>query len=117
MIAFFQSLWLTIREFFSKENFKKLWDWLKSLVSKEESSTSPPSDQSPRITTVIEDNSGGYSSMRVALLATLFTVLFFWGWAAYDDIHRHQPLPDLPKNVLILVLGVGGGKIIQKLWE
>jgi len=112
--------WDYIKKFLTKENITKLWDWIKSHFSSNSKdstdSSTTTSNQAPRISTILEDNSGGYSSIRIVLLITLVTVLFFWGWAAKSNIQHNQPLPDIPTNVVLLVSVVGGGKVIQKIW-
>jgi hypothetical protein len=63
--------------------------------------------------TLIQDNSGGLSSMRVAFLTTIVTVLVAWSYVTFKNVE----LQALPDNITMLVIGMGGVKAVQRMGE
>jgi hypothetical protein len=118
MVIYFIKIYTSVRSLLTKENLKKLWEWGKELLSKkEETESSLPSNSTKfRWRSFLEETPGVGSSMRLAFLLVIICVMYFWSWSAYDSVKTHKPLPDIPTNVVMLTLGVGGSKMAQACW-
>jgi hypothetical protein len=66
-----------------------------------------------KLDTLFQDNSGGYSMMRVCFFIVVLTILGNW---TYVNIHKKelQPLPD---GSVALIAAVAGAKAIQRFGE
>lgn len=62
---------------------------------------------------LLEDNSGGVSSMRLAMLLWLLAIGVTWTVLAF----RTSQLPDIPPGVLALTGMLVGGKVVQRFGE
>jgi hypothetical protein len=91
----------------------KLWEWAKTLLNNKNDESIPLDATKFRWRSFIEETPGVGSSMRLVFVTVCFTVIFFWSWSAYDCIKLHKPLPELPTNVMMFALGVGGSKVVQ----
>lgn len=66
---------------------------------------------------VVEDSTGGASSIRVLMLTWGIGVFVVWAFAAVWQILHTQPLPDIPSGVIVLTLGITGAKTAQRALE
>jgi hypothetical protein len=70
------------------------------------------------ITSVIEDNTGGISATRVLMLTWGIGVFIIWGFATVMSvIHGVYTGIPIPESVVTILLGVVGGKIVQRPFE
>jgi hypothetical protein len=63
--------------------------------------------------TLLEDNSGGFSTLRLCLLVVVVFVMVAWAYVCW---HKGE-LVALPDNILALVLGFAGVKAVQRIGE
>ena len=118
MIIYIIRAWAFVKSLLTKENLKKAYEWAKDLLSKRgESSLAAPTDPTKlHWISFLEETPGVGSSMRLAFLIVVICVMSFWSVSAWDAVKLHKPLPDIPTNVVMLTLGVGGSKIVQACW-
>ncbi len=75
-------------------------------------------DNKINISSIIQDNSGGLSSIRVLML--LWGVGVFLVWAAgcgFAMYHGVYVFPTLPPEIVTILLGVTGIKTVQRFGE
>jgi hypothetical protein len=65
------------------------------------------------VASVLEDNAGGLSSMRAAMLAWLAALGATWVFVAIAT----RSLPDIPAGVLTFTGMLVGGKVVQRFGE
>ena len=73
--------------------------------------------KSPKWWTVFEDNSGGFSSIRVLLFVVTFTFLINWTGAYWTAFVMDKPLPGFPTEAIALITTLGGIKMVQRYGE
>lgn len=66
---------------------------------------------------LIEDNSGGLSSVRVLMLTWGVGVFLIWGLGSVFAVANARPFPALPAEVVTITLGVTGIKCVQRFGE
>lgn len=66
-----------------------------------------------RLGELVQDNSGGLSSMRLVFLTWTLGLFFIWAGISI----RTGVLQPLPDSVIILALGVSGTKAVQRFGE
>lgn len=88
-------------------------------MSEEQKSTDcQTSTETPSISSLVEDNSGGISSIRVLMLLWGVGVFLIWAFAAIMGvIHGVYVFPAIPETVLTVLLGVTGIKTVQRFGE
>jgi hypothetical protein len=69
--------------------------------------------KSPKWWTVFEDNSNGFSAMRVGFLLTILLVMFNW---TYICILKKDLVP-IPESAVALMVGMGTVKTVQRFGE
>ena len=70
------------------------------------------------IVSMIEDNTGGISAIRVLMLAWGLGVFIIWGFATVTAvIHGIYVVPTIPESVVTILLGVVGSKVVQRPFE
>lgn len=70
------------------------------------------------ITSIIEDNTGGISATRVLMLVWGIGVFLIWGFATVmATIHGAYTGIPIPESVVTILLGVVGGKVVQRPFE
>lgn len=80
--------------------------------------TSVTNNKSQSFTSMLEDNAGGTSSMRVLMLVWGVGVFIIWGFATViAALHGVYVAPSIPESVVAILLGVTGGKIVQRYGE
>ena len=62
---------------------------------------------------LLEDNSGGLSAMRVAFLTVVLVTMFNW---TFTCINKKELVP-MDTNMVTLVIGLGGVKAVQRFGE
>lgn len=67
----------------------------------------------PKWYTVFEDNSGGFSMVRLCLLLIVLTFLWNWSFVIYHKKDFVVP----PENVVQLIIGFGAVKAVQRFGE
>lgn len=79
----------------------------------------PPQDPvQPSISSMFEDNSGGISSIRVLMLLWGAGVFIIWAAAwAVAIYHGIYTAPNIPPEVVTILLGVTGIKTVQRFGE
>ena len=74
--------------------------------------------ESISISSIIQDNTGGISSTRVLMLCWGLGVLIVWSFAAIMSvIHGIYIFPSVPESIVTILLGVVGGKVVQRPFE
>lgn len=74
-----------------------------------------PSKISAFLNSMLEDNSGGYSTMRVLLVLVVLSVLVVWVSASFRA--PSGTIPELPTNVLAFVGSFVAAKAVQRFGE
>lgn len=72
-------------------------------------------NKSPRWSTMFEDSSGGFSSMRIMFVFTTVAVIVTWIVACF--LTTPVTLLTIPKEAVGLILGFGGVKAFQRFAE
>jgi len=67
----------------------------------------------PALWSMFEDNSGGFSSMRLVFVFTTIFFLSIWGLVCYES----KKIESFPKEGVTLILGLGGIKMAQRYGE
>jgi predicted membrane protein len=76
------------------------------------------SSKKPSASSIIEDNSGGISSIRILMLLWGVGVFLIWGFGAVVAIiHGTYIFPTIPPEVVTILLGVTGIKTVQRFGE
>jgi hypothetical protein len=65
------------------------------------------------LASLLSDNAGGYSTIRVLMMVWILTVTGAWVFVA---IYNHV-LPDIPAGVLTFSAMLVGGKVAQRFGE
>ena len=120
MIAFIKPAWLACKEFFTGEKVRKIWEFAKSFFDSKPCDPNAPAaapSDSPKILSIFEDSTGGYSAMRFTLIFVIVCVMHFWSLEAIMNLRQSKPLPDIPQNVVFLILGLSGSKVVQRFCE
>lgn len=69
-------------------------------------------------TSIVEDHTGGISATRVLMLAWGIGVLSVWGFATVMSVlHGVYAGIPIPESVVTILLGVVGGKVVQRPFE
>lgn len=96
---------------------RESWEWYQKEIDtynkQLKKDTIMAQEQFPGWWTILADESGGLSSMRVAFLLTIVMVLAGWGYTTFIK-KELQPLPD---NITTLVIGLGAVKAVQRFGE
>ena len=70
------------------------------------------------LTSIVEDHTGGTSSMRVLMLVWGIGVLAIWGFGTVmAALHGVYVAPVVPDSIVTILLGITGGKIVQRYGE
>ena len=70
------------------------------------------------ISSIIEDSSGGLSSIRILMLLWGCGVFLIWGTACIIGLlHGVYTFPVIPDSILTILLGVTGIKTVQRFSE
>jgi hypothetical protein len=70
------------------------------------------------ISSIIQDNSGGLSSIRILMLLWGGGVFLIWGFASVMAIlHGIYTFPTIPSEVVTTLIGVTGIKTVQRFGE
>lgn len=70
------------------------------------------------ISSIIQDNSGGLSSIRVLMLLWGAGVFLVWGFGSVMCIiHGNYTFPTIPPEVVTILLGITGVKTVQRFGE
>lgn len=64
--------------------------------------------------TLIKERNGKVSATRLGFLLTLLVVLLNWSWINYNKKVEVSPLPE---NVVALVVGLAGARVVQRYGE
>ena len=67
----------------------------------------------PKWWTILEDNAGGFSSIRVLLSLLILVLCFCWVFGCISK----KELVDIPTNVVTLTLGLATIKGVQRFGE
>jgi hypothetical protein len=62
---------------------------------------------------ILEDNSGGLSTMRVVFIFATVFLLTIWGTVCYQN----QKLEPIPNDATTIILGLAGVKMVQRFGE
>lgn len=75
-------------------------------------------DNTVTFSSIIQDNSGGVSSMRVLMLLWGIGVLTIWvaAWIV-GMIHGIYTAPTIPSEIVTILLGITGTKCVQRFGE
>lgn len=76
----------------------------------------PPTEPAS-ISSMISDNSGGTSSMRVFMLVGGGFILAVWGFIAIWCVLHGMPIPDIPLQWSLAFTSLIAGKVGQKYFE
>jgi hypothetical protein len=69
------------------------------------------------ITSILQDNTGGLSSIRILMLLWGCGVFLIWGFGAVMAILHGLPFPSLPPEIITVLLGITGIKTVQRFGE
>ncbi len=75
--------------------------------------TKPESSAAPGISTVLQDQAGGYSMIRLVLAAWALGVLSVW---IYNSLLKKELAP-IPEFVVVLLSALTTGKVVQRFGE
>lgn len=75
------------------------------------------SDNKINISSIIEDNNGGLSSMRILMLLWGGGVFLIWAFGAIMAILHDTSLPTIQPEIVTLTLGMTGIKCVQRGFE
>ncbi len=74
-------------------------------------------DNKTDLTSFIQDNSGGISSIRLLMLLWGVGVFLIWGFGSVMATIHGLPFPSLPPEIVTILLGVTGIKTVQRFAE
>jgi CHASE2 domain-containing sensor protein len=74
-------------------------------------------NQPVKISSMLEDNSGGLSSIRILMLLWGVGILLIWAFGSIMAILHGLPFPTLPPEIVTILLGVTGLKTVQRGFE
>jgi hypothetical protein len=73
--------------------------------------------KAPAWWTMFEDNSGGFSNLRVLLTVVTATILINWTGAYWTSFVMEKPLPGFPTEAIALISTLAGIKMVQRFGE
>jgi hypothetical protein len=83
------------------------------------SSTSNLTIDKPKLSSFVEDNSGGFSSTRLVMLMWSIGVFLVWAvttcWSVFHS--GEKTMMSIPGEVITVLLGVMGLKVVQRFGE
>ena len=70
------------------------------------------------ISSIVQDNSGGLSSIRILTLAWGLIPLIVWSAGSIVGLlHGVYVFPVMPESIVMLICGITGAKVIQRGFE
>ena len=64
--------------------------------------------------TFIKEKNGKVSAIRIGFLFSLFVTMLTWAWINFNKKTEFVPLPE---NIVTLVVGLAGAKVVQRYGE